>query len=262
MMEKISKTSANKLDLPRSRFEGMKRVLIFNAGLYVAAAGTVACAIGLSKQKRVPRALRTIASLAAVLASYQTLASLIASHWVYDLSPLHHWRWLAEIVPDPKTILNVLAGYDETSDPLQRTYPAAKVNVVDFYRDLGKRESSIQRAQKLFPSKEKPVSTNLTAWPIEDRSIDLVLLAFAAHEARDKESRDRLFGEVSRVVSVSGAIVLVEHLRDKLNFLAYGPGYMHFLPEVEWLRCASAANLKLVKQFKITPFVNVFVLCR
>ncbi|MBX9689678.1 MAG: methyltransferase domain-containing protein [Candidatus Obscuribacterales bacterium] len=260
-MEKTSKTTSNKFAPSRSRFEGMKRVLTFNAGAYSAAAGTIACAIGLSKQKGVPRVWRSIASLAAALTTYQTLASLIASHWVYDLSPLHYWRWLAEIVPDPKTILNVVAGYDETTISLQRTYPAAKVNVVDFYGDLGKRESSIRRAQKLFPTQGNPVSRNLTGWTLEDHSIDLVLLAFAAHEVRDRERRAQLFEEASRVLRADGAIVLVEHLRDKQNFLAYGPGFMHFLPETEWLKCASAANLKVRKKFNITPFVAVFVLC-
>lgn len=247
--------------IQRSSFEGVKRVLQFNRGAYAAAASLAAVAFTLSRQSWLSPRGRMLAGAAGGLISYQTLLSLIASHWVYDRSPLHHSRWLKEIISAPGTILNVIAGYDETSEPLRRVFPDAGLSVVDFYEDLNRREPSIVRAQKLFPLQEAPVAKRVAGWPVKNQSVDLVLLAFAAHEIRDQPSRDHLFEEISRVLSRKGVIVLVEHLRDVNNFIAYGPGFLHFLPEVEWLRCAFAANLTVAKVFRITPFVGVFVLC-
>ena len=56
-------------------------------------------------------------------------------------------------------------------------------------------------------------------------------------------------------------MILVEHGRDVANFLAFGPGFMHFFAPSEWRRTASEAGLNLVGETRITPFVRVYDLC-
>jgi hypothetical protein len=51
--------------------------------------------------------------------------------------------------------------------------------------------------------------------------------------------------------------VLVEHTRDAASFLAFGPGFLHFLPRSEWLRLVAASGLRVAKELRITPFVTV-----
>jgi hypothetical protein len=53
---------------------------------------------------------------------------------------------------------------------------------------------------------------------------------------------------------------VVEHLRDWANFLAFGPGFLHFLAEQAWQQAAAAGGLRIEKRLRVTPFVNVFVL--
>ncbi|MGH9551576.1 MAG: class I SAM-dependent methyltransferase, partial [Terriglobales bacterium] len=197
----------------RSRFEGMRRVVQFNWTLYCAAAAAIGLAVAAERESKIPRTLRTMAGIGASLVSLQTVASLVASHWVYDLSPLHYWRWLRDVCrnPNPWKIVNVIAGYDETTGALARVFPNTEQNVIDFFSGLEQPESSIQRARKMFPARVKPISQELSGWPFADGSIDLVLMPLSAHEVRDAAGRERLFKEAARVVNRSnGTIILVE----------------------------------------------------
>ncbi len=85
-------------------------------------------------------------------------------------------------------------------------------------------------------------------------------MIFAAHEIRGPEVRLAFFRELRRILDPGGRIVLVEHLRDLANFLVFGPGFWHFLPEKEWLRLGRESRLVLHRSFRVTPFVRVFVL--
>lgn len=246
----------------KTRFEGVKRVVLFNWPMYALAAVVAAGLAVVSSTASLPSAVRVLAALGVAGALWQTLASLAASYWVYDVSPLHAWNWLTTHVPAPSNIINVHAGYDETSESLARAYPDARLLVVDFYEALPRREPSIEKAQRLFPGKYEPISRNITGWPVDQDSADLVVLAFAAHELRERSGREAIFKEAARVLGPQGRVVLVEHLRDWPNFLAFGPGFMHFIAEREWRECPAAAGLRLERHFRITPFVGVFLLCK
>ncbi len=59
-----------------------------------------------------------------------------------------------------------------------------------------------------------------------------------------------------------GQILLVEHLRDWANFIAFGPGFLHFHSEQDWQRSISDSGLRVEQDFRVTPFVRCFVLRR
>lgn len=68
--------------------------------------------------------------------------------------------------------------------------------------------------------------------------------------------------ELTRIVSPTGRVVLVEHLRDLAAALAFGPGLFHFRPRGEWMRLATLTGLTLERERPITPFVRVLVFRR
>ncbi|MEM7603215.1 MAG: methyltransferase, partial [Verrucomicrobiota bacterium] len=59
-----------------------------------------------------------------------------------------------------------------------------------------------------------------------------------------------------------GRIVLIEHLRDVPNFLAFTVGFFHFFPRQHWRDRGEKAGFELEEEEKITPFVSAFVLVK
>ena len=64
----------------------------------------------------------------------------------------------------------------------------------------------------------------------------------------------------------SGELALwVRNLTDEdsaSNFIAFGPGFLHFYPRRQWRHLARQAELAIESEFRITPFIAVFVFRR
>ncbi len=242
----------------RSRCEGVGNIARFNWPAYTAAVGTVVVGGTVAASRRVPFALRVLGGLAAMGSLWQAGVSLAASHWVYDRSGLYSLDWLNGLWPEnPDCIVNVHAGFDETTDRLRTLYPAAEVRVLDFFDPARNSEPSIRRARKANPPRPGTRSVGCEGWPIQDSEADAVLVFLAAHEMRAPEDRRRLFAELRRICSPGGRIVLVEHLRDAANFVAFGPGFVHFMPRHVWVN-ETEGWLRLLSERAFTPLLRVF----
>src|SRR6516225_726161 len=75
---------------------------------------------------------------------------------------------------------------------------------------------------------------------------DAAFSIFAAHELRHHDQRVRLFGEIARTLTPDGEFILMEHSRDWRNFLAFGPGFLHFFSQSAWRKAASDAGLTVL----------------
>jgi hypothetical protein len=82
----------------------------------------------------------------------------------------------------------------------------------------------------------------------------------AVHELRSEGERSAWFAESKRCLRKAGRLVLVEHMRDTANFIAFGPGCLHFHSLESWQRCWESAGFCSIDQFRVTPFVRIFVL--
>ncbi|WP_196956941.1 hypothetical protein [Hymenobacter guriensis] len=105
----------------RKPAEGVWNIVRFNWHFYALAAGTVSLllvAAGLHSGVR-PYALALVA-----LISVPVVVSLLVSYYVYDYSGLYSFNWLTiEEASIPATIVNIHAGFDETSQLLHEKYP-------------------------------------------------------------------------------------------------------------------------------------------
>jgi SAM-dependent methyltransferase len=252
------RTSGAAVSSPRARTadttipEGVRAIQRLKRPVYHGAALVVILSASLIPRLSGPAALAAFAAL--LVATYFAIASLIASYVVYDRSGINRWTWLRPFVSDAVTILNVHAGYDDTTRGLRH----AGVPVIPLELCTADRTASIERARRLARDVPAPrfASGHL---PCRQGTCDAVLFLFAAHEMRRAEERDRCFADVARTLREGGRVVVLEHLRDARTFAVFGPGALHFYPRAEWLRTASAAGLLLVAESDLTPFAHVFV---
>lgn len=243
-----------------SNYHGMLQILRYNQPMYAKAGAAALVAVLALVLLPMPRTLALLVTAGVAATLLWSGSSLLVSHWVYDRSPLRGWDWLAGLFSSPpRRWASIHAGLDETSGALARIFPADAGIVFDVYDPAEMTEPSIVRARRLALDRAA-TAADFRALPLPDTSQDAVFLIFAAHELRRPESRLRLFREIVRVLIPGGRVVLVEHLRDGRNFLAFGPGFLHFFSRRDWLRAAAAADLTLREERRVTPFVAVLVL--
>ena len=244
-------------------FSGVWQIFLYNWHFYAAALIFDLFALLLLERFSSQSGIRFAIYLVATAATFWAVSSLLVSHYVYDRSQLYQWDWLkAAVKKGPGSWANIHAGLDQTSDALRRLFPAARGRVLDIYVASEMSEPSIERARRRALRAPAAEQANASALPLKDSECDAIFVIFAAHELRRREARVQFFHEVSRALKPGGCVVLVEHLRDWSNFLAYGPGAFHFFSRREWLAVCGSAGLNVADEFGVTPFVRCFVLAK
>ncbi len=240
----------------RGKWDGMLAIARFNWPFYAAAGVVLLVALA------VIGCFPVMGGLAAAGSAYFLIGSLGVSHWVYDRSDLYQWSWLGRALGDARIGGMVLchSGFDEASAMLKRKFPQASWRVLDHYDPAVMTEASIRRARKLFPPTDGTLTARFDRWPLADGSQDVVFGMLAIHELRSDTGRAAWFSEAKRCLADDGRIILVEHVRDLANFVAFGPGFLHFHAVSSWRKSWEAGGFTRDDDFRITPFVRVFVL--
>jgi hypothetical protein len=245
----------------RGKWQGMWTIARLNWPFYVAAFALFGASISALFLVSSPWA-KMLCVLASLGTAYFLVFSLGVSHLVYDRSPLYRLGWLDRALSgtSPAQAIYCHAGFDECSAAMREKLPSAGWTVLDHYDALRMTEPSIHRARRLFPPTPGTLSAPHHNWPVAADSAGLVLGFLAIHEFRTESERTAWFAEARRCLQPNGRVILVEHTRDFANFLAFGPGFLHFHSPANWRRCWQGADLKSVDEFRVTPWVRVFVL--
>lgn len=248
------------MDAIRKPLQGLRNIIRFNWHFYALAFG-LALAVG-AAALGLPVPLRYYGWTGLGLLLTPVLVSLAVSAYVYDGAGLYELGWLpAHVAPAPGArLLTISAGFDEITPLLAQTWPDEQLLAVDFYDPARHTEVSIKRARRAYPPVPDTLRVSTHALPLPSHSIDYALAFLAAHEVRDAAERAVFFQELTRVLKPAGELIVVEHLRDAANFLAYTIGFFHFHSRRAWLATFRAAGLRVAQEVKITPFLTAFIL--
>lgn len=246
------------MEIKRRKFQGVLNILSFNRHFYLYSL-IVSTIIVISY---VIFSWSTLLFLIFILAFiYGLVMPLIVSAYVYDFSGYYNFNWLKSFeLPDSKNIqiLNINAGFDETSFIIKSLFPQSDLKVFDFYNAERHTEPAIIRARKVslvYPNTQQITSN---AIPLKDGTIDIIFLLSAAHEIRSQEEKIQFLKECHRLCKQNGKVIMVEHLRDFPNFLAFTVGFTHFFSKRVWKKAFEKAGFSSFTETKFTPFMSIF----
>ena len=243
----------------RGRYDGVLAIISYNRGFYLWT--LIGIAVGFAIAIFLPRVLGVAVAGALIMVFAWIAASIAVSHYVYDRSSVYDFRWMLDRLPrQPRRWVNIHSGLDQSTGILKSIFPGSEGEALDIFDASEMTEPSIARARALSAGKHEARQADFRHLPLPDSSRDALFLIFSAHEIRRRDSRAQFFRELARVLAANGTVVLMEHLRDTANFLAFGPGCLHFYARHEWLRAAAAADLAVRQEMPITPFVRVFIM--
>ncbi|HCS21165.1 MAG TPA: methyltransferase [Bacteroidetes bacterium] len=243
----------------RKRFQGVANIVRFNWHFYVLA--LVSLTVLLLFKSFLPHALHPFITTGVIVVCGVMIISLFVSFYIYDLSGLYRLEWLDPYINKVDTkILNINAGFDESSLLIKHRFSQVDLSMGDFYDPVKHTEISIKRARQVYPKLPGTLFIQSDKLPFSENTFDLCLAIMSAHEIRDKEERIQFFKELNRVSRSSGLVIVLEHLRDLNNFLAYTLGFFHFYSRKTWLTTFKQAGLSLKSERKLTPFLSLFIL--
>ncbi len=246
------------MEIKRRKFQGVLNILSFNRHYYVFGLIVLAAFF-------ISRLLfgwnEVVFWIVIIAFLYGLIMPLLVSAYVYDFSGYYEFKWLEKISHDrdrQNSIVNINAGFDETSFILQEKFPNAELSVFDFYNAKQHTEPAIKRARKvslIFPNTQQISSNHI---PLKDGATDAVFLLSAVHEIRTQEEKVQFLKECYRVCKQNGSVIMVEHLRDFPNFLAFSIGFTHFFSRSTWKKAFEKAGFSSFEEQKFTPFMSIF----
>jgi len=186
------------------------------------------------------------------------IASIVAFYWMYDTNTFFSCAWIPEKLKlSPKHCLQVSLGLKETTLQLNEVFSNCNHETLDIFDPLIMTEPGLRRARKcqnLSPNTCVPFNN----FPIQDHWANSSFLILAAHEIRDQRKRDELFVEMIKKTREGGDLIVVEHIRNLLSYISFGPGAFHIYPKKEWTRISEKFNLELIEQFWVNPYIYVY----
>jgi len=177
------------MEIKRKKFQGVLNILSFNRHFYVYGFIVLTLLIASFLLFNWSNLLLWIVIIGFL---YGLLMPLVVSAYVYDFSGYYDFKWLKKldlIDSEENLILNINAGFDETSFIIKNHFLKSDLKVFDFYNAEKHTEPAIIRARKVslvYPNTQQIISNSFS---LQDNSVDLIFLLSAAHELRSQKEK-------------------------------------------------------------------------
>ncbi len=246
------------MEVERKKFQGVLNILSFNRHFYYYGLATLILILFGTHFLNIPSFIN---KLLIAGFTYGFLMPLIISAYVYDYSGYYNFHWLENYIDDMSKemkVVNINAGFDETSFIVKHKLKNADLEVFDFYDENRHTEPAIVRARKVSRAYPNTKQIESNAIPSEDNSTDIIFLLSSAHEIRIFDEKVDFLKECFRICRPKGRVIMVEHLRNLPNFLAFTVGFNHFFSKTVWRKAFAKAGFKSFKEKKFTLFMSIF----
>jgi SAM-dependent methyltransferase len=246
------------MEIKRRNLQGVFNILSFNRHFYVFGFTVLGLIIGSKLLFNWSAVLYWFVILGLI---YGLVVPLLVSAYVYDFSGFYNFDWLKKMeIEDSqsKFNLNINAGFDETSFIIKSILPQSKLQVYDFYNAKKHTEPAIVRARRVsqvYPNTQHISSNSI---PLVNNFVDNIFIISAIHEIRKYDEKVQFLKECRRVCKPNGNLIVVEHLRDFPNFLAFTVGFTHFFSKSTWQKAFEDAGFTSFTEQKFTPFMSIF----
>ena len=246
------------MEIKRGKFQGVLNILSFNRPFYVFGLLILVLIIGSQYIFNWHMGLFWLVICGFI---YGLTMPLIISAYVYDFSGFYNFEWLRKMNLEDanhKLNLNINAGFDETSYIIKSILPKSELQVYDFYNAKQHTEPAIIRARKVSLVYPNTMQIDSNIIPLNDNSVDNIFLISTIHEIRKQEERIEFLKECRRVCKPNGNVIMVEHLRDFSNLLAFTIGFTHFFSKATWKKSLKEAGFTSINETKFTTFMSIF----
>lgn len=133
----------------RKPFQGVTNIIKFNWHFYVIA--VIVAIISIFCNRFLVSVFHFVNKIFITLGITSVIISLLVSWYVYDYYNLYSLSWLDQInIVSGKKIININAGFDETSAIIAQKYKPSNLTVLDFFDPILHTEISIARARKIY----------------------------------------------------------------------------------------------------------------
>lgn len=242
----------------RRSFQGVLNILSFNRHYYFFGLGVLGALFASRLLIPWPNSAFWVIIIAFL---YGLIMPLIVSAYIYDFSGYYKFHWLKNVVTDNgkvRSIISINAGFDETSFILKSKFPGSDLKVFDFYNPKQHTEVAIKRARKASLVYHNTEHISSTSIPMQDEKVDVIFLLSAVHEIRSNKEKVQFLRECHRLCKTDGKVIMVEHLRDFPNFLAFSVGFTHSFSRFVWKNSFKQAGFSTFRETKFTPFMSIF----
>lgn len=191
---------------------------------------------------------------------------LVAAFIAYDYGRRREYDRLADLghLPQANVVIDITAGKLRGTRGLLSRYGAGHYMVLDIYDPKKMADNALRRARSMDPPLETDRriykrEADLAALPIPPNWADVVYCSFSLHEIQGADDRQQVFNQIARILKPRGRLLLAEHGRDWLNFLAFGPGFLSFLAPATWERHMTQAGLEIKRHERWRGLTHLWV---
>jgi len=244
--------------IDRKPFQGVLNVVKFNWQFYVI--GFVSVVALTLVRPYVHGYWQNVAVVLSAVVVLAVIVSVLSTFYAYDHSDFYSLNWLPLGIKKDARVINIHAGFDETSEIISKKFGLVDLSVLDFYDQKKHTEISIKRARNQGAVFAGTRTTSTEKIELDANSADYIFLILAAHEIRNEHERIGFFKQLGVALRNNGRIIVAEHLRNTPNFVAYNIGFFHFFSRTAWRRTFALAGISLISELRINPFITAFIL--